>query len=237
MNSLVELISKIGIFMIAGQAVIHFAPEQKYAKYIKLIVALMILLQFLTPIYKLLGGNENELFEQLSKMEEDLNGGLYIQTMEDDWNENLINGQIADSGTLNESIIKNMEKEIKSKLNNEISGEGCSVIKVSVDINASNELNNSSYKSYELNKIHAVVRIHDRFENVYDNNSIKVEKITVQKVTSDEDDMQEDELDGRPDKITSTDEQEIKGQLRERFCNVLGIEEECMEVSIYGTVE
>ena len=37
MNELVETIKKIGIFMIAAQAVLHFAPGQKYEKYIKLI--------------------------------------------------------------------------------------------------------------------------------------------------------------------------------------------------------
>ena len=43
MGVLVDVIKKIGIFMLAAQAVIHFAPGQKYEKYIKLIVGILIL--------------------------------------------------------------------------------------------------------------------------------------------------------------------------------------------------
>ena len=58
MGVLVDVIKKIGIFMLAAQAVIHFAPGQKYEKYIKLIVGILILVQFIIPINKLLGGDE-----------------------------------------------------------------------------------------------------------------------------------------------------------------------------------
>ena len=50
MSALIELIKRIGIFMIAAQAVLHFTPGQKYEKYIKLIVGMMVLLQFVTTL-------------------------------------------------------------------------------------------------------------------------------------------------------------------------------------------
>lgn len=237
MNAFVKLISKIGIFMIAGQAVIHFAPAEKYAKYMKLIVGLMILLQFLSPIYKLVGGSEEEWSRRLTNMGAELNDGLFVGAAEKgEWGGEFLNDQIAEKDPLNISIITNMEKEIKTRLNGELSDENYSVIKVSVDID-----NN------ELKMVHTAVRVYDTYEkheNVYteteypetgndadyndtDNNRVvKVEKVSVQKITTDEDYVKD-----------SYDKQELGSRLRERFCKVLGIDEEYMEVSIYGAVE
>ncbi|MCH5256054.1 MAG: stage III sporulation protein AF [Lachnospiraceae bacterium] len=266
MNEFVKLISKIGIFMIAGQAVIHFAPEQKYAKYMKLIVGLVILIQFLSPIYKLIGGSEEEWNARLSGIAEELNAGLFTDDMiaGASYGE-LINGQGLGSNSLNAGIILGLEKEIKSKLNNEISGEGYSVIKVTVDVSTSDKSdistkgylnsyasnNNSSYETYNLSMIRVAVRILEGYENANgsyeysdnwsdteldDNNSdssniIKVDKVSIQKITTDNEDMQtngQQEFSGQ---------QELNHRLKERFCTVLGIEEEYMEVNIYGTVE
>lgn len=258
MNSLVELISRIGIFMLAGQAVIHFAPEQKYAKYMKLIVGLMILIQFLSPVYKLMGGMEIDWGEQLSNIEVELEEGV-------------LNDGGTQANSLNESIISGMEKEIKSKLNSEIMGEGYSVIKVAVDINNSNSedilyngynnstnssynIDNSSYEKYEFNSIWVAVRLHDEYknsestneningsiyesENATDNNVVKVDKVSIQKITMDEEAEQSDKTTKISGQGDSYDKQDISDRLRERFCNVLGIEEKYMEVSIYGTVE
>ena len=255
MNSLVELISKMGIFMIASQAVIHFAPAQKYEKYIKLIVSIVILLQFLSPIYKLVNGTEMDWGTQFSNLKTELDEGEFIY------------GTI-EGNPLNESIIAGMEKEIKTKLNNEISGEGYSVIKVDVEINVSNEanltadtINNNSYEKYELAKVRVAVRVYGDFEsyenkstidssrdnadkdskdntdkdsnNSDDGNVIKVDKVSVPKIGSGEDTERAD----KSDQKSSYDKKKISNVLRERFCNVLGIEEKYIEVSIYGTVE
>lgn len=276
MNEFVKLISTIGIFMIAGQAVIHFAPEQKYAKYMKLIVGLVILIQFLSPIYKLIGGSEEEWNARLSGIAEELNAGLFTDDMIAGASYgDLINGQGLGSNSLNAGIISGLEKEIKSKLNNEISGEGYSVIKVSVDVSTSDKSdistkgyhnsyasnNNSSYEMYNLSMIRVAVRVlegntntngeyvnsdisgdseldkdnrdkadsNDGKEN--NNNIIKVDKVSIQKITTDNEDIQtngQQEFGGQ---------QELNHRLKERFCTVLGIEEEYMEVNIYGTVE
>lgn len=267
MDSLVELISRIGIFMLAGQAVIHFAPGQKYAKYIKLIVGLMILIQFLSPINKLMGGMDIDWSEQLLNIEAKLNGGLY-----DDGSTQV--------NSLNASIIAGMEKEIKSKLNNEISGEGYSVIKVDMDINdlgnedivhndyynGSNNSysnNNRSYENYKLNKIRIAVRLNDGYENhgnayenrngntsedIYENtdentnntvanNVVKVDKVSIQKITTDDEAAQSDKAGQISNQADAYDNRELSKRLQERFCNVLGIKEDYMEVSIYGAVE
>lgn len=49
METIVESIRNVGIFMIAAQAVMHFAPGKRYEKYIKLIAGVMVLLMFIHP--------------------------------------------------------------------------------------------------------------------------------------------------------------------------------------------
>lgn len=49
MGTIVASIREIGIFMIAAQAVMHFAPGKQYEKYIKLIASVIVLLLFINP--------------------------------------------------------------------------------------------------------------------------------------------------------------------------------------------
>ena len=85
MNSFVESICKIGIFMIAAQAVIHFAPAAKYEKYMRLVVGIIVLLQFLVPINKITDGIDGSMDAemdwsgQLTNMEKELERGLAVE--------------------------------------------------------------------------------------------------------------------------------------------------------------
>lgn len=233
MKSLVELICKIGIFMVASQAIVHFAPSQKYAKYMKLVVGIMVLLQFLSPIYKLFGGMEIDWDAQLSNMEKELDESL------------LIEGK-AGAGSLVASVISDIEKEIKSKLNNEAADEGYSVIKVDVSIEGADETkldfgkaNNASYENYGLAMVRVAVRAYADYgkaEGAGDFNSgkdVKIGKISIQKVGIGGDNVDEEET----ARMKHDEEQEASGILKERFCNVLGIEEKYMEVKVYGAAE
>lgn len=259
MKSLVELICKVGIFMIAAQAVIHFAPAQKYAKYIKLVVGIMILLQFLTPIHKITDGIGEDWDTQFSDMKAELEL-------------NLMEAEIEESNSVAESIIKNLEMEIKSKLNNEFANERYNIIKVDVDIkeadewgigynSVDNDKNNSSYEKYELDKLRVVVRAYETDKSIeadkgYGNeeaagsasstegisstestgsmdNYVQIDKISVGKIDIDEDSAETQEVDF----MDSEKKQQTSERLRQKFCNVLGIEEENMEVIIYGELE
>ncbi len=261
MDALTALIARIGIFMIAAQAVIHFAPAEKYAKYIKLIAGIMILVQFLGPVYKLMGGMEDELSSAFTDAYEKTDGGLFGE--DDNYN----------AAALNKSIINNIEEEIKSRLNNDISDEGYYVIKAEIELDgygsgnlkteygSYNGQNNSSYEKYRLNKIKVTVKSAAGRESAesYNESSVadsdggsaesssagsdgdgngifvKTDKISVDRI----------DIDGSGDKEKETgpvgddaeapdDEQALKDMLRERFCAVLRVDEECMEVSIYG---
>ncbi|MDE7360173.1 MAG: stage III sporulation protein AF, partial [Lachnospiraceae bacterium] len=52
---MLDTIREIGIFMIAAQAVVHFAPGRQYEKYIKSVSGIIILLLFLKPVFQLAG--------------------------------------------------------------------------------------------------------------------------------------------------------------------------------------
>ena len=236
MNALIELIKKIGIFMIAAQAVIHFAPGQKYEKYMKLIVGIMILLQFLSPIYKILEGADADWSARLANMEQEMQaGGLAIEFRE--------------SGSVAETVIKNMEEEIKTKLNNELTGENYVVISVTVKLdNQGSKINSNDNSQYVLDSVRVAVRANTKKNaDAPDTNDIagdtdridkiesieKIEKIQIQQVTLGEG----SEIGQEQNESLLDSEQEIADDLRKRFSSVLGMEEKYMEVSVYGTSE
>lgn len=207
MNALVELIKRIGIFMVAAQAVIHFAPEHKYEKYIKLIVGIMVLLQFLSPFYKITGGTEPDWSALLSNMETEINAdGLP--------------GEISKAPSIEDTVIANIEQEIKSKLNGSLADENYRVVNVVVHLNTQNGTN-----QYSLDMVRVAVQAYTN--DIYqETDRIQIQKITLE--GSSEDKQREAHADNR---------QEFADTLRKKFCEILGVEEAYMEVSVYGTIE
>ena len=223
MSAFVELIKKIGIFMIAAQAVIHFAPAQKYEKYIRMIVGVMILLLFLTPVYQ-----------------------IFIKTAweEPDWNEMTENGlevsvpelDMASNSVMN-SVVKQLEEEIKSRLNREMEEENYHVVSVNVSMQTMENADEYEGKQYELDSMRVIVRRTYSIGGTETQNSMdKIEKVQIQKidVTLDEQSMHENEDESESE---FTEKQEKEEAFRKRFCNILGMEEKYMEVSVYGTFD
>ena len=100
----IEIIRKIGLFMIAAQVMIHLVPDKRYEKYIKLITGVIILAMLIQPF----SGDEN-LLENL------VPGELFMEA------ENIMgNGKEPEElQVVQESrYFKYAEKEIKSKINN-----------------------------------------------------------------------------------------------------------------------
>ena len=235
MSALTELIKRIGIFMIAAQAVIHFTPGQKYEKYIKLIVGMMVLSQFVVPLRSMVSGMETDWGAQMADMEKLLEAEGTVD-------------EIAASTSVTESVINRLENEIKSKLNNEISGESYVVSNVRVYMKVSGEADaketefrGSSFdwqsatgtRQYELEKVRVVVYMRTGSEDgkVEKNMGNPIEKVQIEKIdVGGTADSGEAAFDPSP-------EGEMAEQLRKRFCSVLGKEEEKQEVSEYGANE
>jgi len=243
MNALVELIKRIGIFMIAAQAVIHFTPGQKYEKYIRLLVGMMILLQFVMSLHRMAGGVETDWSAQMADME-----GLFDMEGMDD--KTVVLPSAADS------VMSNLENEIKSKLNDEIAEEGYAVSSVRVSMKT---YGGTGSREYALEKIRVVVygrtvfpdgRADKNAGNAGNGGSGEngetggIEKNEIEKVRIEKIDIGSTSDSGRTviggmeeGGPYGEDTEEIAEQLRERFCGVLGIDEENMEVSVYGTNE
>lgn len=240
MNELVELIKKIGIFMIAAQAVIHFAPDIKYAKYMKLIVGIMVLLQFLTPIYGIVNGMEADWEKKLSDIEQELTSYVGI-------------AEIEGSYSAAETVAGSMEEEIKSKLNSaqvaDFGGKTYTVTNVKIELVKDYE-NDKGAVQYSINKIRVIVweradgtAAADTVDEQSESDTGKVggvDKIQIDRVEKITNDMNAGEHDrneeygGKEGSRINAAEDGIAESLRERFCGVLGIKESYMEVVIYG---
>lgn len=235
MSALVELIKKIGIFMIAAQAVIHFAPGQKYEKYLKMIVGIMILLQLLSPLYSISVNAETDWNKQFQKIEEEIAQGMPEGIL----------GEISNAGmgTTTEKVIEELEGEIKTKLNKGIPDENYRVTGVRVSMHVQNDWGKNDSQKYVLEKIRVIVRMgadtglqktegEQSTEKNTQNSTGAIEKIQIPKIAAGGGPEKKE-----PDETPEDEEQETENSLRKKFCNILGMGEEYMEVSIYGTVE
>ncbi len=115
---MLDTLREIGIFMIAAQAVIHFAPGKQYGKYIKSVSGIIILLLFLKPVLQLAGIPWEEPQILREKWEEmmdmpDLEMGTQTQ------------------GAAGE-VVDRMESEVMERLNRELEGDAYFVSRVSI---------------------------------------------------------------------------------------------------------
>lgn len=123
MGELVEVIRRIGLFLVAAQVILHLAPEKRYERYLRLIAGVIVLGLLARPLFRiseegwqeLQGEAKQELREGMERLEQEYGG--------EDWE------SISDSEKLlqteYEEIIKN---EVKSKLNNFLLEEELSLV-------------------------------------------------------------------------------------------------------------
>ncbi len=115
---MLETIRQIGIFMIAAQAVVHFAPGRQYEKYIKSVSGIIILLLFLKPVLQLAGAAWEEpqaLMEKWEELTDMPDFSIKTQT-----------------GGVTKEVIARMESEVRDRLNRELTGEAYFVNRVSI---------------------------------------------------------------------------------------------------------
>ncbi len=124
---MLDSIREIGIFMIAAQAVVHFAPGKQYEKYIKSVAGIVILLLFLRPFFQLSGIEWREPEEVLEKLTDmpAFPGG------EADAGKALHGQMDADPGR---TVVSRMEAEVKTLLNRELNGDDYRVKQVSIQL-------------------------------------------------------------------------------------------------------
>lgn len=124
---MLQNIREIGIFIIAAQAVVHFAPGKQYEKYIKSISGVIILVLFLKPFVQLAGGQWQAPSAVLERLQE---AGKLTEISVD---------PVAADGGVETAVTGRMEKEIADRLNRELAADTCLVKEVELSLKEGTE--------------------------------------------------------------------------------------------------
>lgn len=211
MGTIVENIREIGIFMIAAQAVMHFAPGKQYEKYIKLIASVMILLMFVNPF---VSGAEDIEAEWEAGMEQMIQQLEVYETEQDGQN-------LWGSTMVKDTAMGQIEEEVRSRLNLTIEDEEYQVAEVEIQLEGSGQTDAGGEawgQSVECIRI-----VMEKKKESYEGKSVedisepvKIDNITI---TSGIEEKEE------------TDEEH---SYRRLFAKALGIEEDRVEVICSG---
>lgn len=115
---MLDTIRQIGIFMIAAQAVVHFAPGRQYEKYIKSVSGIVILLLFLKPVLQFAGAAWEEpqaLWEKWAGM-----------------TDMPVFGGTTGTDSAADEVVDRIESEVRERLNQELEGDVYFVSRVSI---------------------------------------------------------------------------------------------------------
>lgn len=115
---MLDTIREIGVFMIAAQAVVHFAPGRQYEKYIKSVSGIIILILFLKPVLQLAGAAWEEPQVLLEKW-------MDMTDMPD------VSVNVQADGVAGE-VASRMERELTERLNRDLEGDTYFVSRVSI---------------------------------------------------------------------------------------------------------
>lgn len=110
---LFQAVKQIGIFMICAQAILHFKPSDKYEKYMKLLISIMVLVQILMPIVQCFSKESSAysyFFEQVEKIRTEMKRELEQMEVESIMQE--------------ETILQEIREEVKTRINKVASGLG-----------------------------------------------------------------------------------------------------------------
>lgn len=126
-ESLLQIIKRVGIFMICAQMLLHFKPSESYGKYIRLLMSMMVLAQLVTPIMGILGkGSDTSFGERVLFYDEILRQGME---------------EAEQTGTEAEALLEKMTlEEVKSRINAHNTGEATSADTVVEEIKTQNEI-------------------------------------------------------------------------------------------------
>lgn len=101
-----EIIKEIGIFIVIAQALVYFVPGEAYAKYVKVVIGIIMIARLTAPMLSLFTGNAMDaIFEEALELSfsfaEQTESGLYDTAEE--------NGQ----GLLLSAVEEEIEKRLK----------------------------------------------------------------------------------------------------------------------------
>lgn len=83
---MLPIIKEIGIFIVIAQAILYFVPKETYAKYVKVLIGIMMIAKIATPVFSLFSGDTwEEIVFQGNLLEEELQEWQDISQEEDSY--------------------------------------------------------------------------------------------------------------------------------------------------------
>ena len=135
-NDFLDFVKRIGIFLICAESILYFSPGSSYQKYIRVLIGLMVLIQFVIPVRALLSG------QGLEPIEAQINE--FRLQMEKTASESSIEFLEAPN---HEKIVENrLAEEVKSRLNNVLIAEKKDFVVRNVEIGKITRVTISSHK-------------------------------------------------------------------------------------------
>ncbi len=64
LSTFLEFIKTTGIFLICAESILYFVPGSSYQKYVKVLIGIMVLAQFVVPLKALVTGQEGDAIER-----------------------------------------------------------------------------------------------------------------------------------------------------------------------------
>ena len=125
MNSLLEVLGRIGIFIVLVQTLLHFKANENYEKYIMMLTNIMILSMLIIPVISIFKKNiPQEMNEKIA---------FYQNQLTEIESENLMEQKLTDDKLIQNQIILAYGEEIKAKINKASSDNEYEVKAVKVD--------------------------------------------------------------------------------------------------------
>lgn len=217
---MIDNIKRIGLFMIVAQTFMHFAAGQQYEKYIKIITGIIILLLFIRPFSSSAGNTVGQWQEELERMTE------RIESCGSEWQDKM---KDLDFGSERRTI-RQLEMEIKRRLNQETAADNWNVTDVMIEwTESAGESSNGNLNADIRCIVITLQPVVQKEENVNQEDAlIVVDEIQV--------DLQS-EAARQNSAQENFSEQNMEGaaQYRSLFAEILGMEEEKLEVVYSGS--
>lgn len=143
---MVDNIRRIGMFMIVAQTVIHFAAGSRYEKYMKVITGIIVLAMFIGPPASSSGVQIVDWEEQMGRLEQQMREQreLYEETT-------------GTAGTLETAALRQIEEEVKTRLNDAIADDGGRVTHVSIALEETGKDEDGKVRDWVFRRVEVTV--------------------------------------------------------------------------------
>ncbi|HKM04680.1 MAG TPA: stage III sporulation protein AF [Lachnospiraceae bacterium] len=203
-DQVIEMIKKLGIFIILSQTIVHFCPNNSYERYIRMLVGIMIISLVIIPIGGMFFSQaEFDYATRLREFEKEYDKAVGGVEFKKELNKNVSDKE----------IIKETEEKVKSSLNNAIQ-----------EINKKDALTENSYifNFYVVSKVEIQMVEDNTYLLITMNRTTEsLEKIKINKIQIGV---------SENNNIENIDNKEVINILQQFFAKQLGIQESNLEV-------